>query len=194
MQLQRGYATHESGVKTLIGLFLCLLVSACANAPQPVADQHQMPPRSTEKWQAVGKIAVTREGQTETANLQWFRQSAATDRVILTGPIGTGATELRREGNRVYWLDDNEQKPLTALPLASDLTRALNTLPLADLGNWLLGYVPNIGMTALERGSWRVEVQSWQLLSEQRLPRKLLLNYEELQIRVVLLDWSVDDK
>jgi outer membrane biogenesis lipoprotein LolB len=153
-----------------------------------------MPPRSTEKWQAVGKIAVTREGQTETANLQWFRQSAATDRVILTGPIGTGATELRREGNRVYWLDDNEQKPLTALPLASDLTRALNTLPLADLGNWLLGYVPNTGMTALERGSWRVEVQSWQLLSEQRLPRKLLLNYEELQIRVVLLDWLVDDK
>lgn len=194
MQLQRGYAMHESGVKTLIGLFLCLLVSACANAPQPVADQHQKPPRSTEKWQAVGKIAVTREGQTETANLQWFRQSAATDRVILTGPIGTGATELRREGNRVYWLDDNEQKPLTALPLASDLTRALSTLPLADLGNWLLGYVPNTGMTALERGSWRVEVQSWQLLSEQRLPRKLLLNYEELQIRVVLLDWSVDDK
>jgi len=165
------------------------LLTACAHTPEPIDPLFLPPSIDTPSWRLVGKISVVDDQQLETANMQWRRHTLQRDTLTLAGPMGVGAMRFERDGHQLFWLNDDEREPLSTLNLSSPLQRALTHLPFVDLGDWLLGHIPEPPASAAEERQWQVQVTRWQTLAAQRLPRVMQLTYGKVVVRIVILDW-----
>lgn len=172
------------GLITALTFLTLAFLAGCATTTQvtPVTDASLMPV-NTIGWTATGKASLQGPAGTETINLQWTRLWLTEDRALISGPAGLGAIKLQRSGDQVFWLEDDQPKSIAELPLDSAARRTAEQLPVADLGEWLLGYPP-------VDGDWRVSIDQWQGIGRWRLPRKLLLQNADYRIRLVLLDWQ----
>lgn len=158
------------------------VVSACSTVPEDKAGQ-PVPPVTLTDWRVSGKAAIKTDERSETVNILWRRQDKRTDTLQLSGPIGLGAVELTRVGNKVTWSDGEGEHPLSSLPLDSGARQAAAALPLAELGAWLLGH-------PAKNTNWQVEITQWQAIDGWRVPRILVARHRAITIRLVLLDWS----
>jgi outer membrane biogenesis lipoprotein LolB len=159
-------------------------IAGCSHVPeQHEANGLQKPSAGMAPWMASGKIALTTADTSDTASFLWDRRSRHQESVRFSGPLGLGAIEIRREGNSVYWQDGDVQRPLTELGLTPGATAMLAELPMAHLGDWLVGAVP------AKSESWQQEVRRWQAFPPWQVPKLMLLNSDHLSLRIAVNDW-----
>lgn len=161
------------------------LITACASTPPPISDDLPTPPANLSGWSVSGKASATTAQGSETVNIRWQRTDSQRERLILSGPLGLGALELNRVGTTVVWLDNGELRPIDTLPLDDASRHMAASLPIRQLGNWLLGHPPT-------SPDWAVTVTEWQDAGGWKLPRKLELSHEQQRFRLVLLDWRLE--
>ena len=173
-----------TGVK-LTGLLFAILLQACAAVPTPTKINTQPPPNNLTNWTVRGKASFITNSNTDTVNIVWQRKDIDHDQIQLFGPVGFNALMLTRKASEIYWLKDGEEHPISTLPLETTVRRAIITLPVTKLGNWLLGYPSTTS-------PWKVSITQWQDTGPWRIPRKLILKHGTIEVRIVLLKWEIE--
>ena len=140
-----------------------------------------------------GRIAIRQGEQAYHGTLYW-RHSARSDALTLTGPLGQGAAELRRDGNTaVLQLPDGQcHEAATLEALATRLFGA--ALPITALPDWIRGIAPDATLDAQQRplllvlpDAWSVE---WLRYDDDGRPQLLQLESPEVGVRLRIDSWS----
>lgn len=176
--------TERWNLRYLFGVAVLLMTAGCSHVPQTSApDELDTPTAGMAPWTASGKIALTTADRAESANFFWDRRSATRESVRFFGPLGLGTVEIHREGSRVYWLDGDKQRPLSALGLTPGAAALLADLPMAQLGDWLVGATP------ADITLWQQDIRRWQPFPPWRVPALMTLRNEHLKLRIAVNEW-----
>ncbi len=190
--IYRGWRLSAS---VLFGLGL----AGCAVLPPatvaPVASQA---PRI---FDLAGRIAVKYRDQSSSGSLRW-RHQADQDDITLLSPLGQTVTQITRDADGVTLIDQAHK-----IHRAADtetLTQELLgwRLPLAGLGYWVVGQpAPSLPYQAEHdaqqhptqrvQDGWRVNYSAWQTVDGQGLPHKMTLQRDDLEIRLVMDQWTL---
>lgn len=173
----------RSSLKPLVNAVLLLVLSACTSLPEPDRTTGRTLPPDTAPWTASGKVAVSSDNLSATANFIWTRRSRDWESVRFTGPFGIGAIRIFRESDHVYWLDGRQRRPLSDLGLQPGTAHILATLPFSELGNWLVGARRPDGRT------WTQNVSEWQRFPPWEIPRRMTFDNGDTRLRLVLNHW-----
>ena len=165
-------------------ILYAVVLASCVSAPDPTGIPALQIPKDATGWSVQGKAALTNAEGTQTISVRWVHPDHENDRVRLSGPLGAGAIELYRTGERLYWINDELEQPLSALPMHSEARSAALNLPLATVSNWLLGYPDDVD-------GWTVDVTQWQQVDDWRLPRKIQATRADTSLKLVLLSWNL---
>lgn len=193
-------------------LFLCVLpfIAGCATIStqstvvrtiitQPVANSETIAPK---KFNLTGRISIQDERQRISGGIRW-QHSAVVDEVLLLSPLGQVMTQILRDHEGVR-LTTSEKQVFYAADVESLTEDILGwRIPLAGLQYWAQGsHSPtsiamkdldeNDRVVAIRQDGWIINYLSYTAVpSEQKeRPRVLTLNYEALQIRLVVDDWE----
>ena len=165
-------------------LALLALLVGCAHTPDTEISGAIQPPKALAGWSVAGKAALTQADSTRTVSIHWQHTDSNQDQVLLSGPLGAGALELRRRGTELFWLDDGLEQPLTSLPMHSEARSAADNLPLISVSDWLLGYPEPVD-------GWSVAVTEWQQVDGWRVPRRIKAHRDDVSVKLVLLSWQL---
>lgn len=168
----------------LAATLVLLMLGGCATTGEGLIPGGQQLPRDAAGWSVQGKAALTDAEGTQTVSVHWLHPEVDRDQVRLAGPLGAGAIELFREGERLYWLKDGIEQPLNSLPLGNDARRAALNLPMTTISEWLLGYPQDVD-------SWSVSITEWQRIDAWTLPRKITASRPDMSVKLVLLTWDL---
>jgi outer membrane lipoprotein LolB len=198
----------------LLGAAL-LLLSGCAslfhsNQYPPLTDEQQSALQLRQQalapisaWNLRGRLSLKTEKEAWTGKLRW-QQSPTEFRLHFDSPTGQGVlqlmsnpqfgVEMRVAEGGVYYADD-------AATLLYDHTGW--RLPVAALRQWLLGLPQGRNQIArlqfderglpvnLEQYQWRIQYLSYQTVNGYNLPRKIILQNDQINIRMVIDQWEV---
>lgn len=145
-----------------------------------------------------GRISIRQQDQAYHGTLSW-RHTAHTDELTLSGPLGQGAAELRRDGEHaVLQLPNGERHEADTLQeLADRLFGA--SLPIASLPDWIRGVAPDAQRDEQNRPRrlvtpdyWTVE---WLRYDDDGRPQLLSLESQDVGVRLRIDSWidSADD-
>ena len=141
-------------------------------------------PADLSPWMAAGKLAVTADGETNTARFEWRRHDLSRDTITVSGPFSMNRQVMEREGSRLTWQDGGETRSLsegTALP---PTLRLLATRNPENIGQWLLGY-PG------DAEGWQIDVLAWQTVSSWMLPEELTVVGPEFSLKLMVSKWEI---
>jgi len=184
---------------------LCLVVvvlAACVGT-RPVVRPYAPAPWTTRlrdlqqatSWQLDGRAAAAVGTQGWQASLNW-RQRGETAELHLAGPLGVGATVLKKTPAGVSL---NGAAPSDAV-IAQLQDRLGFDLPLTDLRYWLLG-VPSPGtpfqLTSnaqdraqqLQQSGWTIDFNSYMAVSGDLLPSRVVLSRGGVRVRIAVDHW-----
>lgn len=180
------------------GLALMLLLAGCVSAPAPISGKVAAT-RADElvQWQARGRMGITASEQSGSGAFNWS-QEGVRSAVSLRGPAGFGALDLQMDeaGLQLRSSDGSIYDAVTAL--AALQVRLGVSLPVTALRYWLLG-MPAPGEVRwldeshqqLEQQGWRVTYQEWASRDRLRLPVRLLVEQDQVRIRIVVQNWTL---
>jgi outer membrane lipoprotein LolB len=164
------------------------LLSACAALPPRLQDQ-------VPAFELTGRVAVRYGAEAASGRAEW-RHSPAADDLVISTPLGQGIAELTRRGD-VFALVTSDGKRHTASDAESLTESVLGwRLPLAGLPEWVRAQ-PLAGVPAevqradgrvarIAQSGWTIEYLEY---GENGLPRRLRLQREALDIRLVIEEW-----
>jgi outer membrane lipoprotein LolB len=182
-----------------VGWTLLLGLAGCASVPPaPVLPVATTAPAV---FNLNGRIAVRYRDRSSSGAVRWQHTSAA-DAIALLSPLGQIVTEIKRDADGVTLLDSAHKThhAASAEVLTEDLLGW--RLPLSGLSYWVAGHAQPDAPFELVRDTeqrpaqllqngWRIDYTSWQDVAGQSLPRKLDLQREGMQIRLVIDKWSL---
>jgi outer membrane lipoprotein LolB len=185
-------------VKRVSGLFLILLLSACAATPLLKSSRSAA---EFGDWQLHGRIALTQGDQGWHASLLW-QQQADVYQMKLSGPLGQGGFQLAGDATGVV-LVDAEGNSYFARDGDALLLQATGwQLPVVGLKYWVRGLpVPDAEATReydesghlsrLEQSGWIINYQRYQLVEGAAVPSKLQLARDDISVRLVISQWQL---
>jgi outer membrane lipoprotein LolB len=202
----------------LLVLLAATLLAACAMQP-PATPPPQPPPQqrdpqqlwashlrrvyAIEAWSASGKVAYRLPDDAGSANLRW-RQQDEQSRLRLAGPLGAGTTEITSEGALLRVRQDGIERLYAAdaapwLPGAAPLP-----IPVDSIRHWLRGVpdpeqdidrlvLDNALAQEIEQRGWSVRYEQFQTVRGLDLPRRMVLEAAEhdLRLTLILRDWTL---
>lgn len=169
---------------------LVVLLQACSSVPlAPVK-----PPAET--FVLAGRVSV-RHGEASFSGGMSWTASASADEVLLSDPLGQGVANLARTPAGVV-LTPAGKEPVTAQSV-EELTESMLgfRLPLAGLRYWAQGYPDPArpfearrddggGLLQLRQDGWVIDYLQYR----GERPRKIHVNRDELEIRLVIDSWE----
>lgn len=192
----------------LFGQSLLLLCAGCSSMPGvdlTVVD---------EGFALTGRFAIRHAQEGGSGRIEW-RHTASTDDLLVSTPIGQGLARVtRRDG--VYEITTREQQAQRAIDPQALTEKMLGwRLPLEGLPDWVRGRpAPDLparverdaqGRLAwIEQQGWRIDYQQYRdamadtvqgssVAPAAALPLRLQLQRGDLQIRLLIEQWSVRD-
>lgn len=152
----------------------------------------QLPPAQTtgsaplpNTWWVSGKLSIANEERQETLKVHWHRATSDHDRIRLSGPLGMHSVQLERINEGLFWRIGDTLIPMEAVDLSPDVRRAAATLPIAHLGDWI------IGTPVIDR-HWDVTTVQRRAVGQWYLPAKIILQQDDLRITVILQNWNLN--
>lgn len=191
------------GVNWLAFAILITFVTGCATQPGTVvpdaAWEHRRATLTTlNEFKADGKIAVRTSERSESASMIWV-QSGDSSYVNLSGPLGTGATNLRSDGKTVTITRNGETQSYDA-----DSYETLDEfgIPVGTVGYWARGIPdPSLAIDALSvednllrsltQSGWTITYTRYDHFGSFTLPTRLKLSKGDSLVRIFLYDWSL---
>ncbi len=155
------------------------------------------------QWEARGRVAIKSADTGGQGNLQWLQTGAAA-RIRLSGPFGAGAYEINWLPGQITVLSRGAEAALEYVgPDAAERFLAEQvgwSFPVASLRYWLLGLadpaVPATEQTddrgrlqELQQSGWVVRYEDYVQSAATWLPRKLVIESEQLRVRFVIDTW-----
>ncbi|WP_413438574.1 lipoprotein insertase outer membrane protein LolB [Sulfuriferula sp. GW1] len=180
-------------------IFLIFGLAGCATlAPEAEAPVAAQAPRI---FDLSGRIAVKYRDQSSSGSLHWQHRPDQ-DNISLLSPLGQTVTQITRDADGVTLIDQAHKVHHAAD--TETLTRDLLgwRLPLSGLSYWVVGQpAPSLPYqadrdaqqrpTLLVQDGWRVNYSAWQTVDGQGLPRKMTLQRDDLEIRLVMDQWTL---
>ena len=165
-------------------MLFILALHGCVSPSNHDDQKAKILPRDSVGWSLQGKAAVTQtDKSSSTVNVAWHHANANRDHIRLSGPLGTGALELLREGKHLFWIDDGIKQPVDLLPMNDEVRSVVVTLPLDAVSAWLMGYPDS-------PAGWEVEITQWQVVKGWQVPRTIAAHREDVSVRLVVLTWN----
>jgi outer membrane lipoprotein LolB len=186
---------------------LLLLLAACTTTDQqrePTATNwkaHKAQLAGLERWTASGKLAVRTANAAESASLVWHQQGTDTE-LLLSGPLGVGATSIHSDGQQLDIRRGDEHR---TLDISSPDAIVLNTgwdLPLRALTHWLKGLPspessvqelklnPQTGLLqTLRQDDWEIRYEKYGQFQGFTLPTRLQIKRDASAAKVVIAQW-----
>jgi outer membrane lipoprotein LolB len=171
------------------GAAAALLASACATleTSSGAADGEPLGP-SPEAFVAIGRLALRQGERSDHLGFDWTH-SAGHDRVLFLSPLGQGLAEIVRDGTGARLLRPDAE-PVAESDLAALARRLFGTpLPLAELADWLRGARGYGG----DVEGWRVEIASTAPSGQRRLPRRIDVRRDDVQLTLIVTEWGEPD-
>lgn len=155
------------------------------------------------QWEVRGRIAIKSADTGAQGNLQWLQTGAAA-RIRLSGPFGAGAYEINWLPGQITVLSRDAETALEYVgPDAAErfLVEQVGwSFPVSSLRYWLLGLAdPALPVTEqadargrlreLQQSGWVVRYEDYVQSAATWLPRKLVIESEQLRVRFVIDTW-----
>lgn len=176
-------------MRTWLGCLLALLVlSACADlSTVGEGGQHLGPP--LERFALEGRLSLRQGERSDHIHFEW-QHAAGRDLVVFSTPLGQGLAELGREATGA-WLRVPGQVEQRA-PDLSALSQKLfgSALPLEILAEWMGG---SRSETHGEADGWIIAVTESALFRDRRLPRRIEVRRDDIELRIVVTAWGDND-
>jgi outer membrane lipoprotein LolB len=183
-------------LKSLLPVFLAVLLGACASVPQQSTRPAQL---DTAPFALNGRISVKYNGSRESAGLRWTH-TAQSDEILLLGPLGQTAARIYSDARHTT-LDDGARhyENRNAESLMQEVLGW--HLPLKGLHHWLVGLAEtgspaqiersdNGQITALRQDGWEVRYLRYDGDSPDSLPKRLQLSRRDLQVQLLIDEWQ----
>lgn len=182
-------------VQKLTVLALVTLISGCATGPQLTTQDPDAPPAANLwQWRAQGKMAFRDAQQSQSANLDWQQQGARYE-LLLTGPLGQGATRLSgRPFNVTLTLSDGQQ--IKAASPEQLIQRGLQwPLPISNLVYWIRGLpapgaYQSLGEHQFSQDGWHVSFSRYVEQGNLKLPSRLKVERQQWRLILVINQWQ----
>jgi outer membrane lipoprotein LolB len=167
--------------------FAALLLTACAVQPDLPATDRLGPP--LESFVVEGRLSLRQGERSDHLQFDW-RHAPGSDVVLFSSPLGQGLAELGREANGA-WLK-LPGKPEQRAPDLPSLTQKLfgAPLPLEVLAEWMGGRRAEMHG---EVDGWIVTVSESSPYLERRLPKRIEIRRDEIELKLVVTGWSAND-
>lgn len=198
----------------LAGVLLsgCATTKPVARTPGP-ADEEAWELRKSwletlDRWTLDGRTAIAAYDEGWNASILWRQRGTLLD-VNLSGPLGFGSARVTGTPE-VLTVETSDGETFVTTDPESDLYWQLGwTAPLDRMRYWVLG-LPGPGpvtsmkldgagrITELKQGRWTVDFTDFievQALDGRNrvLPRKLTMSRENVRIRLVVSEWTLED-
>lgn len=187
---------------------LALLLSACAQLPEPPVAQHLLLPAeqraqvlaSVQRWTASGVASLHRQQGGQSFGFRW-QQAPRAQQLRILGPLGNTVAELRESNQQATLLEANGQRR-SAPDMGSLLYQVLGVeLPVQELPSWLLGIPPakqvlaydSAGLPARAQwGDWQLHYLHYSAVGGLQMPALLQADGPNgLQLRIAISDWRL---
>jgi outer membrane lipoprotein LolB len=199
--------TTFSTAKLLTTLLIVALLAGCAGrAPAPEGERAsgqwnaQMDRlEALETWVLIGKASLRTPQDATSANLDWS-QTPHYYRLLISGPFGSGRSTLEgREGR--FSLTTAEGRFEAETPEALMEQQLGWSLPVSSLSDWIRGLPAEqsehrleedrLGFPdTLQQDGWTINYRDWTRVEGLWLPRRLVMEYDELRVTLVVTDWQ----
>lgn len=202
----------SSAIRWLAASLALALLAGCATpgtAPdgEPKSDQWEAQQERLEAldtWVLTGKVGLRMPQETTSANLDWS-QHPHYYRMLISGPFGSGRNLLEgREGR--FSLSNSEGRFEAATPEALMQQQLGWSLPVSALADWIRGLPADHSRyqlehdergfpQQLEQDGWQIVYRDWIEVESLWLPRRLVMEYDDLRVTLVVTDWrpAVDE-
>ncbi|MEP0203387.1 MAG: lipoprotein insertase outer membrane protein LolB [Halioglobus sp.] len=190
-------------VKLLAFATLMLFLAGCATqtstvVPDAAWEQRRATLTELDEFKADGKIALRTSERSDSASMIWV-QSGGSSYVNLSGPLGTGATNLRSDGKTVTITRNGEVQTYSAEDYESldDFG-----IPVGTIGYWARGIpdpalpIDDIAVTdnllqSLVQSGWTITYTGYDHFGSYTLPTRLQLSKGSSVVTIFLYDWSL---
>ncbi|XGA81124.1 lipoprotein insertase outer membrane protein LolB [Halomonas sp. CH40] len=198
-----------SGFTTII-LSLALLTGCATSTPVDDGsrqsgqwESQQASLEALETWKLAGKAGLRSPEENTSANLDW-NQYPHYFRLLVSGPFGGGRTVLEgREGR--FSLTNNEGRFEAESPEALMEEQLGWSLPVSAMPFWVRGLpdeeqsyqleTDELGFPShLTQDGWTIDYRDWERTDELWLPRRLVMEYDEVRITLVINQWQPDSQ
>ncbi|MEP6389389.1 MAG: lipoprotein insertase outer membrane protein LolB [Halioglobus sp.] len=182
---------------------LMLFLAGCATqtstvVPDSAWEQRRATLTELDEFKADGKIALRTSERSDSASMIWV-QSGGSSYVNLSGPLGTGATNLRSDGKTVTITRNGEVQTYSAEDYESldDFG-----IPVGTIGYWARGIpdpalpIDDIAVTdnllqSLVQSGWTITYTGYDHFGSYTLPTRLQLSKGSSVVTIFLYDWSL---
>ena len=157
-----------------------------------------------ESFEFSGRVSFKQAGKGSSGNIQWQKKGVDTD-ITLSSPVGdTVATIQSVPGEVTLSLADKRQFRAED---AETLTKKIlgYTVPLKELNQWVLGQpnpfskaeqtiYPNGLIEKFVQDGWLVKYTAYAEVNGVQMPKRLVVQGMDLEIRLVIDQWKFDSK
>jgi outer membrane lipoprotein LolB len=187
-------------------LALLLLLGACAAPPPrtvstPLSRAQSLAAAQRYGFQLSGRVAVKYDEKNFSGGVRWAHNGSG-DEIWILAPLGSGVAHIVQDAGGIS-LTTTEQKTYRALD-AESLTREVLgwSLPLSGLQYWVLGIAaPQNAAQAqhdaqqrlarLNQDSWEIAYLRYKPEQESGMPARITLSRGDLQISLIIDDWTI---
>ncbi|BCB07285.1 outer-membrane lipoprotein LolB [Vreelandella venusta] len=150
-------------------------------------------------WTLVGKAGLRTPQENTSANLDW-NQHPHYFRMLISGPFGGGRSVLEgREGRFSLTTSDGRFEAETPEALMEEQLGW--SLPVRAMPDWVRGLpgehasyqleTDELGFpNHLQQDGWEIDYRDWEQVEGMWLPRRLVMNYGDLRITLVVNQWQ----
>lgn len=204
------YTAPVRRASSLMACSAALLLAGCATQlPQDESgrqpggwDAQEDQVEAFDTWTLVGKAGLRTPDENTSANLDW-NQHPHYFRMLISGPFGGGRNVLEgREGR--FSLSNNDGRFEAETPEALMEEQLGWALPVSAMPDWVRGLPGDDGNyqmetdefgfpSHLEQDGWEIDYREWEQYSGLWLPRRLVMNYNDIRITLVVNEWHSSD-
>lgn len=184
--------------------FLIALLSGCASLEVPTDMNVKRLSNDLDNYEFSGRVSFKQAGKGSSGNIQWQKAGVNTD-IALSSPVGDVVAEIQSVPGEVkLTLADKRQFYAED---AESLTRKVlgYTVPLKELNQWVLGqpnpfskaeqtFYPNGLMEKFSQDGWQVQYTAYSEVNGFQMPKRLVVQGKDLEIRLVIDQWKFDAK
>ena len=198
--------------KALLVLALGVVLSACQSMPvetelslkqqKAAIEQREAQLAAVNSWELDGRISLVTNDEAWSGQLYWQQGNAADYFIQFNAPSGQGAMQLLGSNEGVELRLANGQS--YSAKDAATLLREETTwdIPIEGLWYWVRGLPdPQLPVKAMldsqgsiqemRQNGWHVQYQRYQQYGSLSFPRKIVIQHEDMKIRLVVTRWTI---